>query len=172
MQTRLPYALGGNWTQATFYENRETFGGFCTINYSKYTCSKLTYDHLLSHYREMKKRKKLCATTNLPLTISPPLYTTMPLQDAVTYQAQLHPQQRRQLGQILHQHSPYNDEDQKNNTPNSSIVKTQNRQKRRSLQENPHCFVLFPIHHTNIWQMYKKANLCSGRQKRLTLTQH
>jgi hypothetical protein len=25
------------------------------------------------------------------------------------------------------------------------------------LQENPHCFVLFPIHHADIWRMYKKA---------------
>ena len=25
------------------------------------------------------------------------------------------------------------------------------------LQENPHCFVLFPIHHVDIWQMYKKT---------------
>jgi ribonucleotide reductase beta subunit family protein with ferritin-like domain len=25
------------------------------------------------------------------------------------------------------------------------------------LQENPHCFVLLPIHHANIWRMYKKA---------------
>ena len=25
------------------------------------------------------------------------------------------------------------------------------------LQENPHHFVLFPIHHADIWQMYKKA---------------
>ena len=25
------------------------------------------------------------------------------------------------------------------------------------LQENPHCFILFPIHHADIWRMYKKA---------------
>ena len=25
------------------------------------------------------------------------------------------------------------------------------------LQANPHCFVLFPIQHNDIWRMYKKA---------------
>ncbi len=33
------------------------------------------------------------------------------------------------------------------------------------LQKNPHCFVLFPIHHANIWRMYKKANLSERRKK-------
>ena len=38
------------------------------------------------------------------------------------------------------------------------------------LQENPHCFVLFPIHHADIWRMYKKAKgffLDGGRDQLL-----
>jgi hypothetical protein len=32
------------------------------------------------------------------------------------------------------------------------------------LQENPHRFVLFPIHHADIWRMYKKASFWTAEE--------
>ncbi len=37
-------------------------------------------------------------------------------------------------------------------------------------QENPHRFVLFPIHHANIWQMYKKAKASFWTVEEINLT--
>jgi ribonucleoside-diphosphate reductase subunit M2 len=38
------------------------------------------------------------------------------------------------------------------------------------LQEDPHHFVLFPIHHANIWQMYKKAEASFWTVEEIDLT--
>ncbi len=38
------------------------------------------------------------------------------------------------------------------------------------LQENPHWFVLFPIHHADIWQMYKKAQASFWTAEEIDLT--
>jgi ribonucleoside-diphosphate reductase beta chain len=38
------------------------------------------------------------------------------------------------------------------------------------LKENPNRFVLFPIEHNDIWEIYKKAEASFGPQKRLTST--
>jgi hypothetical protein len=38
------------------------------------------------------------------------------------------------------------------------------------LQENPHHFVLFPIHHANIWRMYKKAKASFWTAEEINLT--
>ncbi len=37
------------------------------------------------------------------------------------------------------------------------------------LHTNPHCFVLFPIQHPNIWQMYKKAKASFWTTKEIDL---
>jgi len=68
------------------------------------------------------------------------------------------------VGRILHQHSPYNKKGQESSPPAWTTAETQDRQKTKDslahkplLQKNPHRFVLFPIHHADIWRMYKKA---------------
>jgi ribonucleotide reductase beta subunit family protein with ferritin-like domain len=38
------------------------------------------------------------------------------------------------------------------------------------LQKNPHRFVLFPIHHDNIWWMYKKAEASFWTVEEINLT--
>jgi ribonucleotide reductase beta subunit family protein with ferritin-like domain len=37
-------------------------------------------------------------------------------------------------------------------------------------QENPHHFVLFPIHHADIWRMYKKVNTFFWTAEEIDLT--
>jgi ribonucleoside-diphosphate reductase beta chain len=38
------------------------------------------------------------------------------------------------------------------------------------LQTNPHCFVLFPIQHNDIWRMYKKAKASFWTAKEIDLS--
>ncbi len=115
-------------------------------------------------------------TTKLPHKPSsstlPPPYQNMPLQQAVSYQAFC------EITNFIHNNGDDWDEFcTKTAHTTREAKKTPNLSKKQSkhkiaedkgllapeplLQENPHRFVLFPIHHADIWRMYKKAKASS-----------
>ena len=47
--------------------------------------------------------------------------------------------------------------DPSKNHRSSRLLKTKDSLPNRYSMKMKHCFVLFPIHHNDIWQMYKKA---------------